>query len=110
MDRLTDSDERKCLPQPPREKWEADITSPAGSEFKRWELACEASNNIKPNRTLISDIIADSTGELFIYVNDAVLAFPAWADLFYKNNRGGAKVTVTQVLADSVLEPPAEGK
>jgi hypothetical protein len=52
----------------PKEKWEADIPSPA------WELACEATNNIKPNRTLISDITAGATGELFIYVNDAVLA------------------------------------
>ena len=101
---------KECPPQPPKEKWEADIPSPADEDFKSWELACEATNNIKPNRTLISDITADAIGELFIYVNDAVLALSGLTDVFYRNNSGTAKVTVTRVLADSIVESPAEGK
>ena len=61
-----------------------------------------ARNDIKPNRTLISDITAGATGELFIYVNDAVLGLPRWADLSYKNNSGQARITVTRILADAI--------
>ncbi|TPV99858.1 MAG: hypothetical protein USCAAHI_00725 [Beijerinckiaceae bacterium] len=110
MEHLTAMEVKKCPPQPPKEKWEADIPSPADEDFKSWELACEATNNIKPNRTLISDITADAIGELFIYVNDAVLALSGLTDVFYRNNSGTAKVTVTRVLADSIVESPAEGK
>jgi uncharacterized protein (DUF2235 family) len=42
--------------------------------------------NIKPTRK----------GELFIFVNDAVLGFPWLYDLFYRNNIGKAQVTVTR--------------
>ena len=84
--------------------WEAirDIPSPATAEFKNAQLACEAPKDIRPNRTLISDITADATGELFLYVNDAVLTLPGWTDVFYKNNSGTAKVTVTRILADVI--------
>jgi hypothetical protein len=33
-------------------------------------------------------------GELYLYVNDAVL--PVYMDFFYRNNRGSATVTVVQ--------------
>jgi hypothetical protein len=33
-------------------------------------------------------------GELFIFVNDAVLGIPGLYDLFYRNNKGAAKLTV----------------
>jgi hypothetical protein len=87
-----------------------DIPSPATHEFKQTHLACENQRGHHPSRTLISDITADATGELFIYVNDAVLALPGLTDVFYRNNSGTAKVTVTRVLADSIVESPAEGK
>jgi uncharacterized protein (DUF2235 family) len=45
--------------------------------------------------TFTTEIVARQTGELFLYVNDAV--FPS----FYKNNTGSAQVTVEQLL------PPA---
>jgi hypothetical protein len=51
----------------------------------------------------------DATGELFIYVNDAVLALPGLTNLFYQNNSGTAKITVKRILADSI-ESAAEGK
>jgi hypothetical protein len=43
--------------------------------------------------TFESEIVARSSGELFLYVNDAI--FPPFAnDLFYKDNRGSARVVV----------------
>ena len=35
-------------------------------------------------------------GELFIFVNDAVLGIPGLYDLFYRNNKGTAKLTITR--------------
>jgi hypothetical protein len=37
---------------------------------------------------------ADRGGELFLYVNDAVIGLPWVSDAYYKNNKGSAKVTV----------------
>ena len=105
-------DFKKCSEgeEKPASGWETDISSPAAEDFKKAELDCEATNKIEPNRTLISDITADATGELFIYVNDAVLALPSSKNVFYQNNSGTAKVTVTRIMADSIIEAPPEGK
>lgn len=35
-------------------------------------------------------------GELFIFVNDAVIGLPGLYDRFYRNNRGSARITVTR--------------
>ncbi|MGC3982075.1 MAG: DUF2235 domain-containing protein [Steroidobacteraceae bacterium] len=45
---------------------------------------------------LISDIEARTTGELFLYLNDAVVAIPWLTDFFEKNNQGSAEVTVSE--------------
>ena len=46
-------------------------------------------------RTLVSEIVPRTGGELFIYVNDAVVMIPGRIDYFYKhNNHGGASITV----------------
>jgi uncharacterized protein (DUF2235 family) len=47
-------------------------------------------------RKLIADIEAKSSGELFIYVNDAVV-LPGLAQVFYRNNRGMAEVCAEPV-------------
>ena len=39
---------------------------------------------------------ATKTGELFLYVNDAIIAFPGLYDLFYKNNAVSTKVEIKQ--------------
>jgi uncharacterized protein (DUF2235 family) len=44
--------------------------------------------------TLQSEIKARSDGELFIYVNDAVLGIPGINDFFLRNNSGAATVTI----------------
>ena len=87
--------------------WEVikDIPSPASTEFKKAQLDCEAREGLRPNRMLISDITANATGELFLYVNDAVLTLPGLTNVFFRNNSGTAKVTVTRILATSVIEP-----
>jgi hypothetical protein len=40
---------------------------------------------------------ARKTGELFVYVNDAVLGIPGLADTFYHNNKGKAELTIEPV-------------
>jgi len=40
---------------------------------------------------------ASSDGELFVYVNDALLMFPSATDLFYRNNSGTATLTVRKI-------------
>ena len=39
---------------------------------------------------------ATRDGELFLFVNDAVLGVPGLIDVFYRNNVGTADVTVTR--------------
>jgi len=54
---------------------------------------------LDPDRTdklLINErITATRDGELFLFVNDAVLGIPGLYGVFYRNNRGTTKVTVT---------------
>ena len=81
--------------------------APATPEFKAAQLQCDPGKP-RPNRTLISDITADATGELFLYVNDAVLLLPRLTKVFYENNSGRAKVTVTRMTADEIIRPAPE--
>jgi uncharacterized protein (DUF2235 family) len=48
----------------------------------------------EPNDQHSEVIKARKTGELFFYVNDAVLAVPRLADYFYRDNIGEAEVTI----------------
>ncbi len=47
--------------------------------------------------TFTTQIVARSSGELFVYLNDAIF-LPPWADFFYLNNEGHARVAVERVL------------
>ena len=49
------------------------------------------------NRQMKAEFTARTTGELYLYVNDAVLAVPGLSGRFYPNNVGSADVTVTAV-------------
>ena len=54
-------------------------------------------SNEENNRRLEARIRPTLDGELFVYVNDAVLAFPGLHDLFYRwNNKGTAEITITR--------------
>jgi len=85
--------------------WNRDISSPAPADFKQAQIECDNSLGVRPSRVLISDITADATGELFLYVNDAVL-LSGRTNMFYLNNSGTAKVTVSRILATTVIESP----
>jgi len=50
--------------------------------------------DVRPSSKLEVPFIARRSGELFLYVNDAVL--PYFHDTFYRNNRGTADVVVIQ--------------
>jgi hypothetical protein len=55
----------------------------------------EASLDPDPTDSVIEAPIKPTReGELFIFVNDAVLGIPGLYDLFYRNNKGAAKLTV----------------
>ena len=55
-----------------------------------------------PRKTLVSDFVAQRTGELFLFVNDAIPLFPfEWdKDTHYHNNRGSARVTLSRPPLD----------
>jgi hypothetical protein len=55
---------------------------------------------------MVADFTATASGELFLYVNDAIQLAPLLGpfDLFYKNNSGSAEVTVRRLP----LEPPKQ--
>ncbi|HET6375945.1 MAG TPA: hypothetical protein VFF88_07825, partial [Methylocella sp.] len=94
----------KCPLGKPKEAWETGIASPAPGSYKSAQIACKAPEG-RPGRTLISDITANATGELYLFVNDAVLAWPSLADLFYRNNSGTAKVMVKRIVAEEIIAP-----
>lgn len=80
-------------------------TDPAPEAARLDFLKCEERENIKRNEVLIADITPDSTGELYIYVNDAVLFWESKDHhRFYLNNNGKATVTVTRTLAPATVD------
>ena len=81
-----------------------DVPNPAPADTRNDHLRCEQEKDIRAAKTLVSDITADATGELFIYVNDAVVAVPRWARFFYRNNGGSMNVTVTRILAPWAID------
>ena len=46
---------------------------------------------------LVAEITARRTGELVLYVNDAVIGLPGLTDVFYRNNGGRAQVDIMRV-------------
>jgi hypothetical protein len=46
------------------------------------------------DKTLIAEIKARKTGELFLYVNDSIVPGPRAWQVFYKNNKGYADVKI----------------
>jgi uncharacterized protein (DUF2235 family) len=78
---------------------------PAPFDERKKVLDCEEGANIHRNETLLADITPDSTGELYIYVNDAIRFWDRRDNhKFYKNNSGKAKVTVRRTLAPATVE------
>jgi uncharacterized protein (DUF2235 family) len=85
---------------------------PLSRPLKWWEKACPDApppNNGAADETFETEIIARSDGELFLYVNDAVLV-PPWREFFYSNNIGSAQVSVERLLPASRTAPEASPK
>lgn len=102
------------VPEDCRKIWQSGspkgVESPAPKAVRLKELDCEDQNKTKRNEVLIADITPDSTGELYIYVNDAVLFWDGRDHhRFYKNNSGKAKVTVTRTVAPATVDAKPEG-
>jgi hypothetical protein len=52
------------------------------------------------DKYLVNETIrAPRDGELFLFVNDAVIGIPGLYDLFYKNNEGATRVTIKRLGA-----------
>ncbi|QWG13415.1 DUF2235 domain-containing protein [Bradyrhizobium sediminis] len=50
-----------------------------------------------PEDGTIEEVIRPTRkGELFVFVNDAVIGIPGLCDFFYRNNEGAAKLTITR--------------
>ncbi len=82
-----------------------DPESPAPLSERLKALTCETDNKIQRNEVLIADITPDSTGKLYIYVNDAIRFWDSRKHhKFYKNNSGKAKVTVTRTVAPATVD------
>jgi hypothetical protein len=47
--------------------------------------------------TLTAYLQPQSSGELYLYVNDAAIVLPGLVDAFYPNNRGSARLTVERL-------------
>ena len=52
-------------------------------------------------QTVVTEIQARTTGELFLYVNDAVVMWPGQTDIFVSNNTGTARITVERITAST---------
>jgi hypothetical protein len=67
----------------------------AAWDAREFTFAGGACRSVYPRRALVSDFVAEETGELFLFVNDVVF-FP-WGQTpqgFYTNNTGTATVTL----------------
>jgi len=75
----------------------AKVSDQCVSETLRIAKDIAESGRLEPRNLIWTEITAQDTGELFFYVNDAVLPLLALSGLFYSNNRGTANVRVTRL-------------
>lgn len=95
---VTGTDEYPLDPKPSL----ASNPVPGKPRAKSWLDTCSGTPPAVPeasasDETFETEIVARSTGELFLYVNDVVL-HPGLTRLFYCNNEGTARVTVERVV------------
>ena len=87
-------------PLPPvKYKTPADVPGPRFEKIPASSAKSIVENQPTPaaRKMLIAEMTAETTGELFLFVNDAVLGIPGHAGLFYQNNRGSATLAVTRL-------------
>jgi uncharacterized protein (DUF2235 family) len=64
-------------------------------------MACSPTLN---EERIVAEIKARTTGELFLYVNDAVLMLPGVTDLFYRNHTGMGTIRVKRITGFPAYE------
>lgn len=79
-----------------RQKWFT-ITARIGSVGAEEEYLLPEPNEDTAHLIYAEHIKPKTTGELFLYVNDAVFAWPGPYGTFYRNNEGKTRVLVRQV-------------
>jgi uncharacterized protein (DUF2235 family) len=72
-----------------------------------WGNVGEQCTSAFPRRTFVSDFVAQQTGELFLFVNDAVV-FPLGGEpqVFYQNNSGTATITLQRIPPPTAKPKP----
>jgi hypothetical protein len=77
-------------------------SQPASPRVRRAVMQCTG-QTLVPVRKLVAEFTPRKSGEIFVYVNDAVLLWPGMLTFFYGNNSGSAQVTISPVLATEVI-------
>lgn len=80
-------------------KTPADVPGPRTEKIPEASAAAIVESDPTPpaRKRLTAEITPENSGELFLFVNDAVLGIRRYAGLFYQNNRGSATVDVTDL-------------
>ncbi len=83
----------------------AEVTGEAHEKINSSEAERLMSTDPTPDerKTLVAEFTAKTKGELFFYVNDAVIFWPGKIDLFYGNNSGTGILTVERVMPNGQL-------
>lgn len=91
---------RHIVASPLKRWWSANWFQPIAriGDVGNVESPLEPLDEVAPDRKVLrARITADADGELFLFVNDAVLSTPGLADTFMKNNSGTASVKVRRL-------------
>jgi uncharacterized protein (DUF2235 family) len=91
---------RYILGAPLKRWWSANWFQPIAriGDVGNVEVALEPLDDTDTDRsTLRARIIAEADGELFLFVNDAVLSVPGLTETFMKNNSGTASVKIRRL-------------
>jgi hypothetical protein len=78
------------------------VSDPASTATRQAVKYC-GGRILVPARKLVAEFTPRIGGELFMYVNDALLLWPQKTDLFYRNNSGSARVVISPVLAPEII-------
>jgi hypothetical protein len=96
---LPDVPLRSCeAPTEPRSR----VSDPASPATREAVKSC-GGRILVPSRKLVAEFTPRTGGELFLYVNDALLLWPQQTNEFYRNNSGTARVVISPVLASEII-------
>ena len=99
VEALPDVPLRKCAA--PLEA-DTEVSDPASLATRQAVKFCDG-HPLVPSRKLVAEFTPQVGGELYMYVNDALLLWPEKFDTFYKNNSGTASVVISPVLAPTII-------